>query len=66
MRVYLARVRNVHTRGEWEEEGESPTRIGNCEWSLVENINDEGQAKMKKKKGERYNRDGPLRRVFRM
>ena len=56
MGVYLARERNVHTRGEWEEEGESPTGVGNCEWSLAENRNDEGQEKMTEKKGERYSR----------
>ena len=56
MGVYPTRERNVRTRGEWEEEGGSPTRFGNCEWSLAEKRNDEGQVEKTEKKGERYSK----------
>ena len=40
--LYLAREGDVQTEGEWEEEGEPPTFIGNYEWSLAKKRNDEG------------------------
>ena len=51
--VYPARERNVQSRGEWEEEGESPTRASNYERSLEKKRKDERKAEKTVEKGER-------------